>query len=118
MFIGASEGQGFRYEVIAGTDGYLVHTRDLDTGMIEEGDSKVFRTAAVALRYADMSAAFDRLAAARMAGEPTAAHETELAALESLYDDLSRRLGDSGMAAHLLAAWETASSVAERRWYH
>jgi hypothetical protein len=118
MLIGASEGHGFRYEVIECTDGYLVHVRDLDNGRLEEGDAKVFRTAAVALRYADMSAAFDRLAAARIAGEATEAHQKELAQLEALYSDLSRRLGDDGMAAHVFAAWESQSSAVERRRYH
>ncbi len=118
MLIGASEGHGFRYEVIEWTDGYLVHMRDLDTGLVEESDAKVFRTAAVALRYAEMSAAFDRLAAARIVGEPTKAHEEELRNLEVLYDDLSRRLGDDGMAAHVLIAWQIESSAVERRRYH
>ena len=118
MLIGASDGHGFRYEVIEWTDGYLVHVRDVDTGAVEDADTRVFRTAAVALRYAEMSAAFDRLAAARMAGEPTAIHEAELAALKELYDGLSRRLGDDGMAAHVLMAWEAKASAAERRRYH
>jgi hypothetical protein len=118
MLIGASDGHGFRYEVIEWTDGYLVHARDVDTGVIEETEAKVFRTAAVALRYAEMSAAFDRLAAARIAGEPTEAHEAELDALKELYDGLSCRLGDDGMAAHILAAWDVQSSAVERRRYH
>jgi hypothetical protein len=42
--------------------------RSIDAGRLDETDAKVFRTAAVALRYADMSAAFDGFAAARMAG--------------------------------------------------
>jgi hypothetical protein len=99
MLIGASDGHGFRYEVIAWTDGYLVHARDVDTGIVEDADSRVFRTAAVALRYAEMSAAFDRLAAARIADLPTEVHAAELEALKELYDSLSRRLGDDGMAA-------------------
>jgi hypothetical protein len=104
--------------VIEWTDGYLVHARDVDTGVVEDAETKVFRTAAVALRYADMSAAFDRLAAARIAGEPTEAYEAELEGLKELYDGLSRRLGDDGMAAHVLIAWHEKSSAAERRRYH
>ena len=118
MVIGASDGHGFRYEVIAWTDGYLVHVRDVDTGILEDTDSKVFRTAVVALRYAEMSAAFDRLAAARVADEPTGVHEAQLEVLKELYGGLSRRLGDDGMAAHVLVAWEADSCAAERRRYH
>ena len=56
MLIGVSEGQGWRYEVIERPDDYLVRMRDLDTGALEESDSKLFRTAAVAFAYADLSA--------------------------------------------------------------
>src|SRR3954454_13582226 len=58
MLIGASEGQGWRYEVIERPDDYLVRMRDLDTGALEESDGKLFRTAAVAFAYAELSAAF------------------------------------------------------------
>ena len=68
MLIGVSEGQGWRYEVMEHPDAYLVRMRDLDTGAIEEGDTKLFRTAAVAFAYAELSAAFDRYAAAHVAG--------------------------------------------------
>ena len=61
MSLDISEGQGWRYEVIERRDDYLVRMRDLDTGALEESDSKLFRTAVVALAYADLSAAFDPL---------------------------------------------------------
>jgi hypothetical protein len=55
VLIGVSEGQGWRYEVVERPDDYLVRMRDLDTGALEESDSKLFRTAAVAFAYADLS---------------------------------------------------------------
>ncbi len=69
MLIGVSEGQGWHYEVIERPDDYLVRMRDLHTGALEDNDGMLFRTAAVAFAYAELSAAFDRFAAARMAGE-------------------------------------------------
>ena len=118
MLIGTSQGQGFRYEILEHHDGYVVHMRDLDTGMVEETESKLFRTAAVAFRYAETSAAFDRLAAARISGEPTEQLASELQTMQELYRELSQRLGDEGMAAHMLVSWEANAAVAERRRYH
>jgi hypothetical protein len=118
MLIGASEGQGWRYEVIERPDDYLVRMRDLDTGALEESDGKLFRTAAVAFAYAELSAAFDRYAAARMAGEGTAELERALAAQRALYEDISARLGDEGMSAQMLVAWEHWAAAANRRRLH
>jgi hypothetical protein len=118
VLIGSSEGQGWRYEVIARPDDYLVRMRDLDTGTLEESDSKLFRTAAVAFAYADLSAAFDRYAAARMAGEDVVELERALAAQRTLYEDVSLRLGDEGLSAQMLMAWEHWAEVANRRRLH
>ena len=103
MLIAASEGQGFRYEVVDRADGYLVVPRDLDTGALDSDEGRLFRFAPVAFAFADLSAAFDRLASARLAGEDTDALSDELARERSAYADLSRRLGDEGFAAGLLA---------------
>ena len=46
MLVAASEGQGFRYEVVERTEGYLVRSRCLDSGAVDEAESKLFRTAA------------------------------------------------------------------------
>src|SRR5215213_7992670 len=116
--LGSPEGQGWRYEVIECPDTYLVRMRDLDTGALEESDSKLFRTAAVAFAYAELSAAFDRYAAARMAGEDVAALERALAAQRVLYADLSARLGDEGMSAQMLVAWEHGAEIAQRCRLH
>src|SRR5215207_2962605 len=91
VLIGVSEGQGWRFEAVERPDDYLVRMRDLDTGALEESDSKLFRTAAVAFAYADLSAAFDRYAAARTAGEDVAELECALTAQRALYEDISVR---------------------------
>ena len=53
MFVAASEGQGFRYEVVEHTEGYLVRSRCLDSGAVDESD-KLFRTAPVASAMPDL----------------------------------------------------------------
>jgi hypothetical protein len=117
MLVAASEGQGFRYEVVERTEGYLVRSRCLDSGAVDKSESKLFRTAAVAFRYAEMSACFDRYAAARMAGEDAEAELAELEAQQALFAELSRRLMDDGMAAMVLDAWERADEERDRRRY-
>ena len=118
MLIGVSEGQGWRYEIIERTDDYLVRMRDLDTGVLEESDGKLFRTAAVAFAYAELSAAFDRYAAARIAGDDDAELERALAAQRALYEDVSARLADEGVSAQMLGAWERWAAAANRRRCH
>jgi hypothetical protein len=118
MLIGTSEGEGWRYEVIERSEDYLVRMRDLDTGAIEESDGKLFRTAAVAFAYAELSAAFDRYASARMAGEDVTKLEHELSAQRELYEDVSRRLADQGLSAEILAAAEQWAATATRRRLH
>ena len=114
MLIGVSEGQGWRYEVVERPDDYLVRMRDLDTGALEESDSKLFRTAAVAFAYADLSAAFDRYAAARIAAEDVAELERALAAQRARYGDISARLGDEGISAAILVAWADWAAATNR----
>jgi len=118
MLVAASEGQVFRYEVVERTEGYLVRSRCLDSGAVDDAESKLFRTAAVAFRYAEMSAAFDRYASARMAGEDAASELGDLEAQQTLYRALSRRLMDDGMAAMVLDAWERADEARDRRRFH
>ena len=48
------------------SDGYLVQMRDLETGDLDEEFSTIFRTMPVAFAYAEMSAAFERFAAAEL----------------------------------------------------
>ena len=118
MLIGTTEGQGWRYEVIERTEGYLVLMRDLETGTVEDRESKVFRTAAAAFAFIEMSAAFERYAAASMAGEDASDLSDELRSSQARYDDISRRLCDAGMTAQVLAAWEREAAAADRRRFH
>lgn len=106
MLIGVSEGQGWRYEVVERRDDYLVRMRDLDTDSIEEDESRLFRTAAVAFAYADLSACFDRYATARMGGEDVEELGRALAAQQARFEGMSARLRDEGVSAQLAAAWE------------
>ena len=69
MLIASSEGQGWCYEVIVQSDGFLVQARDLDSGEIALDETTLFRTSPAALAYADMVAAADRFAAARLDDE-------------------------------------------------
>jgi hypothetical protein len=118
MLVAASEGQGFRYEVVERTEGYVVRSRCLDSGAVDEAESKLFRTAPVAFRYAEMSASFDRFAAARMACEEAKAELADLEDQQTLFAELSRRLMDDGMAAMVLDAWERADEERDRRRFH
>jgi hypothetical protein len=119
MLISASEGEGFRYEVAERTDGFLVQTRDTDTGEVEEGETRLFRTAAVAFAYAELLVTFNRFAAAQITGEAgTDLLQAELGAQEALYTELSRRLRDEGLAAQFMLAWEAADTARERRRLH
>ena len=119
MFIGASEGHGFRYEVIEDGEGFLVRMRDLATGAVEEDETRMYRTAAVAFAYAELSAAFDRYAAARVARDESArVLLIELTTQQALYQDLSARLGDEGLAADVLRAWSEQETAQDRRRLH
>jgi hypothetical protein len=118
MLVAAYEGQGFRYEVVERTEGFLVRQRCMDSEAVDEAESKLFRTAAVAFRFAEMSASFDRYAGARMAGEEAETELAELEAQQALVSELSRRLMDDGMAAMVLDAWERADEERDRRRFH
>ena len=118
MLVAASEGQGFRYEVVERTEGYLVRSRCLDSGAVDDAESKLFRTAAVAFRYAEMSAAFDRFASAEI--EHTADDEIalELQVSERNFVALSDQLRDIGVNGRAISAWEKARRTAPRLTLH
>lgn len=118
MLIGACEGQSWRYEVVERTEGFLVRTRDLETGSVEDGDGRLFRTAAVAFAFADMSAACERCAQAAIAGDDAHELSVELDATQALYEDVSRRLDDDGVTAEMIDAWERAAARSDSRRYH
>jgi hypothetical protein len=116
MLITASEGEGFRYEVTDGSDGYLVQRRDTQRGEVEAGETRLFRTAAVAFAYAELLASFNRSAAARIIGACDAdSLEAELVAQHSHYAELSEWLRDEGMEASFILAWEERDVERRRR---
>jgi hypothetical protein len=105
------------HEVVERTEGFLVRQRCLDSQAVDEAESRLFRTAAVAFRFAEMSACFDRYTA-RIAGEEAESELSELGAQQKLFEELSRRLMDEGMAAIVLDAWARADEERDRRRYH
>ena len=106
MLLAASEGRHWRYEVCEHSDGYLVQMRDLETGDLDEEFSTIFRTMPVAFAYAEMSAAFERFAAAEI--EPVDDDQIgfDLEAKERSFADLSDRLRDAGVHDVALKAWD------------
>lgn len=119
MLITATEGEGFRYEVTDRADGYVVSTRDVDTGEVDAGETRLFRTAAVAFAYAEMLAAFNRYAAARILGdEGQESLQAELEAQLKLFEELSERLRDVGFHTDLFSAWVDVEPAQARPTLH
>ena len=118
MFLSASEGRHWRYEVCEHSDGYLVQMRDLETGDIDEQFATVFRTMPVAFAYAEMSAAFDRFAAAEAEDAADAETASELEIRECAFIALSDRLRDVGVNGGAIRAWERARHTAPRLTLH
>lgn len=118
MLVAASEGQGFRYEVVERTEGYLVRSRCLDSGAVDDAESKLFRTAAVAFRYAEMSAAFDRFASAEIEHVADDEIALELQVSERNFVALSDQLRDIGVNGRAISAWEKARRTAPRLTLH
>ena len=106
MLLTASEGRHWRYEVCEHSDGYLVQMRDLDTGELDDEFATVFRTMPVAFAYAEMSAAFDRFAAAEMEQVEDDEIAIDLEISERNFIDLSDRLSDEGVNGIAIKAWE------------
>jgi hypothetical protein len=118
MFMSASEGRHWRYEVCEHSDGYLVQMRDLDTGDLDDGFATVFRTLPVAFAYAEMSAAFDRFAAAEIENAADEEVALELQVSERNFVDLSDRLHDIGVNSVAIRAWEKARGASARFTLH
>jgi hypothetical protein len=107
MLLAASEGRHWRYEVCEHADGYLVQMRDLETGDLDDEFSTVFRTMPVAFAYAEMSAAFERYAAAELDASPDDEMiEVDLEITERNFTDLSQRLDDAGINGIAIKAWD------------
>ena len=110
MLLSATEGRHWRYEVCEHPDGYLVQMRDLVTGELDEEFSTIFRTMPVAFAYAEMSAAFERFAAAELETADDDADgeeiQVDLETTERNFIDLSDRLHDAGVNDVAIRAWE------------
>jgi hypothetical protein len=109
MLLAISEGRHWRYEVCEHSDGYLVQMRDLETGDLDEEFATVFRTMPVAFAYAEMSAAFERFAAAEIDSAADDEIEIELETTERNFVDLSDRLRDVGVNGIAIKAWDRHS---------
>jgi hypothetical protein len=114
MIIGISEGTEWRYEVIARTDGFIVQPRDLTTNALEHSQRTHFRTAVAAFAYAELSAALDRTAAARLSGDEPGSFMVELEERAAGFHELAARLSDSGTAAAIIAEWEDRDTRSRR----
>lgn len=118
MLLATSEGRHWRYEVCEHSDGYLVQMRDLETGDLDEGFSTIFRTMPVAFAYAEMSAAFERYAAAELESIDDEQVEIDLEATERNFIDLSDRLHDAGIDGIAVKAWERQKQQPAARMLH
>jgi hypothetical protein len=118
MFLSASEGLHWRYEVCEHSDGYLVQMRDLDTGELDDEFATVFRTMPVAFAYAEMSAAFDRFASAEIEHAADDEIALELQVSERNFISLSDQLRDIGVNGRAISAWEKARRTAPRLTLH
>jgi DNA-binding transcriptional LysR family regulator len=111
LLLAASEGRHWRYEVCEHSDGYLVQMRDLDTGELDNEFATVFRTMPVAFAYAEMSAAFDRFAAAENDEADDGEIAIDLELSERNFTDLSDRLHDVGISGGSLKSWDKVKSL-------
>ena len=123
MLLTASEGRHWRYEVCEHSEGYLVQMRDLGTGELDDEFATVFRTLPVAFAYAEMSAAYERYAAAELDQEDRAdavpaEAAVDLQITERTFVDLSDRLRDNGINGVAMKAWERARETPPRPRYH
>lgn len=96
MWIGGAEGTGYRYEVIALADGYVVQMRELATGAVETGETRLFRTARVAFAHAHAMAAIDRFAATLLDMQDAVIERLEARRSEEALRSLKRQFGDEG----------------------
>ncbi len=118
MLLAACEGRHWRYEVCEHSDGYVVQMRDLHTGELDDEFATVFRTLPVAFAYAEMSAAFERYAAAELESVEDAQIEIDLEATERNFIDLSDRLGDAGVNGIAMKAWDRRTAEPAARILH
>jgi hypothetical protein len=116
MLISSVDGLGFRYEVMARSDGYLVQVRDRASDALICDDERLFRTASAAFAYVDYAAALDIAASGQTTNDNSAIDE--LSETRDHFSQLSRELSDNGVCHVFLAAWEGSSARQQRRMYH
>jgi hypothetical protein len=103
MLITFADGQGWRYEVIAQSDGYLVQARDLDSGEVASDEVTLFRTATTAFAFADLAAAADLCAAARLDDDPDTMLEKAFVVERRRFAEMRLRFSDDGIPGEVLA---------------
>jgi len=118
MLIASTEGRGWRYEVIVQSDGFLVQARDLDTGELAGDDTTLFRTAPVALAYADMAAAADRFAAANLSNDDDEDLAGEFELERNRFASIRARFADEGIAGGELNRRSSGRISDARGWLH
>lgn len=109
MIIGSSEGDRTRFEVLLMSDGFIVRARCLETGELFGSRDRLFRTAPAAFAFAEKSAL--REAEDVVARSGIEALEAKMASDKAsrVFDDIRARLGDAGVGASLLHAWDHAA---------
>lgn len=130
MLVAETAGHLYAYEVVQHAEGFVVRIRDLETGIVDPESATLFRTAAVAFRFADLAASAERcvLADAIRDGAPSDAHGGALERSEDCrrdvvraeigYRTLSRQFADEGLSAGQLRARAEAESAVARRSLH
>lgn len=115
MLISVSHGAIHDFEILEHQDGYLVQMRDCLTGEVDPDIATLFRTATVAMRYADLAAAFDL----RDEPEEDPFHcEAALTSRVLAFHELSHRLSDGGISKEQLAARAEWQRETDRLSYH
>jgi hypothetical protein len=104
MMIGVAEGTTWRFEVVEHVDGYIVQSRDLSTSALDGSEQRLFRTAIAALAYADLSAALERAAAARVEGDAAPDLVALLEKRNTIFCEISERLLDRGCEPQILVS--------------
>jgi hypothetical protein len=118
MLITTTEGQGWLYEVIVQSDGYLVQARDLETGKLSEDSTTLFRTVPAALAFADMAAAADRYAAARLDRLDQEETELEYERECDRFAAVRLRLSDEGISSQILVQRRDSAAVLSKTHFH
>ena len=112
MIIGVSEGDSIRFEILLMSDGYIVRARAIETGEVFGARDRLFRTAPAAFAYAEKSALRDAEDAVARTGLEALEARTASDRAARVFDDIRAMLGDSGVGAGLLHAWDAKAQSA------